>query len=196
MADTAKITWIRVWDPLVRFGHWALVAAFAVAYLSGEEEGEASELHEWAGYIVGGIIVWRVVWGGNRAALCAVQRFRQGTEGIRALLGRFNTWPCKAICRPQSDRRGNGAGSACFSCADRCDGPHRRPRLWQRFIAPGSEQHCCPGFGGGTKSAASRARWRGERKHDWRSACCARKYFARPYCVSPSRRSARQLRSS
>ena len=63
MVALAKTSWIRVWDPLVRFGHWALVIAFAVAYLSGEEEGEASELHEWAGYIVGGIVVWRVVWG-------------------------------------------------------------------------------------------------------------------------------------
>jgi cytochrome b len=54
-------SWIRVWDPLVRFGHWALVIAFAVAYLSGEEEGETSELHEWGGYIVGGIVVWRAV---------------------------------------------------------------------------------------------------------------------------------------
>ena len=63
MTPIANNTRLAVWDPLVRFGHWALVIAFAVAYLSGEEEGEASELHEWAGYVVGGIVVWRIVWG-------------------------------------------------------------------------------------------------------------------------------------
>lgn len=50
-----------VWDPLVRFGHWALVAAFAVAYFSGEDDADA--LHAWGGYIVGVIVVLRVVWG-------------------------------------------------------------------------------------------------------------------------------------
>src|SRR5919109_1413733 len=53
-----------VWDPLVRFGHWALVAAFAVAYSSAEEEaGGPDPLHVWGGYVVGGIVVLRVLWG-------------------------------------------------------------------------------------------------------------------------------------
>ena len=53
-----------VWDPLVRFGHWALVAAFAIAYFSAEEEaGGPDPLHVWGGYVVGGIVVLRVLWG-------------------------------------------------------------------------------------------------------------------------------------
>ena len=58
---TSRAASTLVWDPLVRFGHWALVAAFAVAYLSGEDE--ADTLHVWGGYIVGAIVVLRVGWG-------------------------------------------------------------------------------------------------------------------------------------
>jgi cytochrome b len=55
---------VAVWDPLIRFGHWALVAAFAVAYLSAEEEsGSPDALHVWGGYVVGAIVVVRVLWG-------------------------------------------------------------------------------------------------------------------------------------
>ncbi len=63
MTTTADDKQISVWDPLIRFGHWALVAAFAIAYITGEEEGDPSEWHEWAGYIAGGIVAWRVLWG-------------------------------------------------------------------------------------------------------------------------------------
>lgn len=61
---TSRPTGTVVWDPLVRFGHWALVAAFAVAYFSAEEEaGGPDPLHVWGGYAVGGIVVLRVLWG-------------------------------------------------------------------------------------------------------------------------------------
>jgi cytochrome b len=50
--------------PLVRFGHWALVTAFAMAYLSAEEEaGGPDPLHVRGGYVVGAIVVLRVLWG-------------------------------------------------------------------------------------------------------------------------------------
>jgi cytochrome b len=51
---------VRVWYLFVRIGHWALVAAFAVAYLS---EGEPRVVHTLAGYVVAIYVVARIVWG-------------------------------------------------------------------------------------------------------------------------------------
>ena len=56
--------WVVVWDPPVRIGHWALVAAFAVAYLSAEEGARSpNALHVWSGYAVGVIVALRILWG-------------------------------------------------------------------------------------------------------------------------------------
>jgi cytochrome b len=67
MSDVKELksaTRIAVWDPVVRYGHWLLVLAFIVAYLTAEEDGGGAELvHIWAGYVVGLIVVLRVLWG-------------------------------------------------------------------------------------------------------------------------------------
>ncbi len=51
---------VYVWDPFVRLFHWTLVVAFTVAYLT---EDDLLTVHVWAGYLVGGLIVARVIWG-------------------------------------------------------------------------------------------------------------------------------------
>jgi cytochrome b len=51
---------IRVWDPLLRVFHWALVASVAIAWLAADE---IERVHVWAGYAVGALIAFRLVWG-------------------------------------------------------------------------------------------------------------------------------------
>ncbi|MGB3313475.1 MAG: cytochrome b/b6 domain-containing protein, partial [Albidovulum sp.] len=76
--STAKV---RVWDPLVRVFHWSLVVTFVVAYLSAEELGT---VHEIAGYIVAGLIAFRLIWGlvGSKYA-----RFSQFLRGPSQTIG-------------------------------------------------------------------------------------------------------------
>ncbi len=65
---------IKVWDPLLRLFHWSLVTAFAVAFLTGENDG----LHVYAGYTVLGLVIFRFAWGfcGGRHARFADFVFR------------------------------------------------------------------------------------------------------------------------
>lgn len=56
-------SWVQVWDPFVRFFHWALVACFATAYLTGDDAGENGNIHIWAGYAICVLLATRVVWG-------------------------------------------------------------------------------------------------------------------------------------
>ena len=65
---------VKVWDPVVRVGHWSLVVLFAVAYLSGEVDVET--LHAWAGYAILGIVAVSHPVGIRRYAACALRGFR------------------------------------------------------------------------------------------------------------------------
>ena len=71
---------VPVWDPLVRLGHWTLVASVIAAWLTREGQHER---HEWIGYVALAVIVVRIVWGlaGPRYA-----RFAQFVRGVAATL--------------------------------------------------------------------------------------------------------------
>jgi len=51
---------IKVWDILVRIFHWSLAFFFILAYITGEE---LETVHAWAGYIIIGLLVFRIIWG-------------------------------------------------------------------------------------------------------------------------------------
>ena len=80
MPDSQNTTsMVKVWDPLVRIFHWALVLSFILAYLTEDWES----VHVVAGYIVAVLVVFRIVWGaiGTRRA-----RFTQFVKSPQAVL--------------------------------------------------------------------------------------------------------------
>ncbi len=51
---------IKVWDPLVRLFHWSLAIAFVISYVTGDE---LEDIHVLSGYLIVGLIIFRIIWG-------------------------------------------------------------------------------------------------------------------------------------
>jgi len=79
----AKHKTVRVWDPLVRVFHWALVAAFLTAYLV---EDDWLGLHVMAGYTVLGLVLFRLVWGVIGTRHARFTDFVRSPSAVRAYL--------------------------------------------------------------------------------------------------------------
>jgi cytochrome b len=60
MMTQENATTIQVWDPIIRFGHWLIVAGFFIAYIV---EDDNLVVHVWAGYTVALVIFVRIIWG-------------------------------------------------------------------------------------------------------------------------------------
>jgi cytochrome b len=50
---------VRVWDRFVRLSHWTIGIGFFIAYFSED----VLTLHVWVGYVVGVVVLLRIVWG-------------------------------------------------------------------------------------------------------------------------------------
>lgn len=55
-----KFSEVKVWDPFIRIAHWLLAVALFVAYFT---EDEALTVHIWAGYLIGTLVILRILWG-------------------------------------------------------------------------------------------------------------------------------------
>jgi len=80
--------WVTVWDPLVRVFHWSLVSAFFIAYFT---EDDLLDLHVYAGYLIGGLLLFRLIWGfvGGRHARFAdfVKRPSEVWAYLKSIIG-------------------------------------------------------------------------------------------------------------
>jgi len=83
MTDKSDGT-VKVWDPAVRLFHWSLVAAFAIAWLTGDEW---DKVHEIAGYVILGLIAFRLFWGIVGTRYARFWQFVPGPAGVKAYLG-------------------------------------------------------------------------------------------------------------
>jgi len=111
MEDASDKTMIRVWDPLVRIGHWVLVAAFATAYLT---QGEPQWLHSYAGYAIAVTVAIRVIWGfvGPRRA-----RFSNFVTGPGRVLGYLRDLAMGRAERHLGHSPAGGAMTVALLCA-------------------------------------------------------------------------------
>jgi cytochrome b len=80
---SARPAEIPVWDPLVRLFHWSLAVAFFTAWLSED----VMPLHEAAGYVVLGLVGFRVVWGVVGPQHARFTDFVRGPRAALAYLG-------------------------------------------------------------------------------------------------------------
>lgn len=83
--DIPKVQ-ILVWDFPTRIFHWLLVASFIMAYLTSESE-RLRDWHMVSGYLLVGLILFRLVWGiiGTKYA-----KFRDFVRGPAAVFDYLN----------------------------------------------------------------------------------------------------------
>jgi cytochrome b len=61
--NTARRVHVKVWDLPVRITHWLMVLAFVGAYVTNSLGVAYFKYHEWFGYTLVVLVVFRILWG-------------------------------------------------------------------------------------------------------------------------------------
>ncbi|MDF3853277.1 cytochrome b/b6 domain-containing protein [Paracoccus sp. P2] len=89
---------VRLWDPLLRGFHWLLAFFVIAAWCLGQFGPAKMTLHFWCGYVVAGLLVFRLVWGFVGPAPARFSHFIRGPGAIAGymrglLLREPSYWP-------------------------------------------------------------------------------------------------------
>lgn len=84
MERRGKVETVRIWDPLLRGFHWLLAFFVVLAWCLGQFGPAKMTLHFWCGYVVIGLLAFRLIWGfiGPKPA-----RFATFIRGPNATMG-------------------------------------------------------------------------------------------------------------
>ena len=89
---------IRLWDPLLRGFHWLLVFFVILSWCLGQFGPAKMTLHFWSGYVIAGLLIFRLIWGFVGPAPARFAHFLRGPGAIRdyaghMLMRRPSHWP-------------------------------------------------------------------------------------------------------
>ncbi|SIQ54095.1 Cytochrome b [Paracoccus thiocyanatus] len=89
---------VRLWDPLLRAFHWLLAFFVIAAWGLGQFGPAKMTLHFWCGYVVAGLLGFRLVWGFFGPAPARFSHFIRGPGAIAGYMrGMFlrepSYWP-------------------------------------------------------------------------------------------------------
>ncbi|MCV2447050.1 MULTISPECIES: cytochrome b/b6 domain-containing protein [Paracoccus] len=89
---------VRLWDPLLRGFHWLLAFFVTAGWCLGQFGPAKMTLHFWCGYVVAGLLLFRLLWGFVGPAPARFSHFIRGPGAIAGYMrGMFlrepSHWP-------------------------------------------------------------------------------------------------------
>lgn len=82
----SRLVEVKAWDLSIRIFHWVLVCAIGFSWLCAELGGNWMEWHLRSGYLIAGLLVFRVFWGFGGSWSARFKNFIKGPKTIIAYL--------------------------------------------------------------------------------------------------------------